>query len=223
VAGALARIWTDQGVAAHAAAAAQAELAARLLRLAAPSPLLRGAGRALLDETAISAACLDLARRYGGAEVVLTPIPRRAAAAAGDLNELLLSTLRRGCIAATVESSCAREALEHCQEPAAREVLRQIEHGRARTAQLSWRFLSWALRGTGPELADQVRVAVLSALGTQSKTAALSPGERQLLRHGVLGAQQRRAIEQRVLRDVVLPCMENALSRARSRHDGQVA
>jgi hypothetical protein len=223
LASALASIWTGQGVAAHAAAAAQAEFAARLLRLAAPAPLLHGAGRALLDETAISAACLELARRYGGAEVVLTPVPRRTAAAAGDRDELLLSTLRRGCIAATVESSCAREALEHCQEPAAREVLRQIEHGRARTAQLSWRFLSWALRGTGPELADQVRVAVLGALGTQWKTAALSPAERQLLRHGVLGAQQRMAVEQRVLRDVVLACMENALARARSPRDGQVA
>ena len=31
---------------------------------------------------------------------------------------------------------------------------------------------------------------------------------------GVLGSEQRLAIEQRVLRDVVLPCMENTLARA---------
>jgi hypothetical protein len=212
----LAHCWTDAGVAAHAARAAQAEFAARLLRLQAPAPLLHGAGRALLDEAAIAGACLDLAERYGAAKIVLTPIPKRTLPSDGDRNELVLGTLRRGCIVATVESSCAREALEHCQEAAAREVLLQIQHGRARSAQLAWRFLSWALRGTGAELADQVRVAVLTALGTQGKPAPLSPAERQLLRHGVLGYQQRFAIEQRVLRDVVLPCMENALARARS-------
>jgi hypothetical protein len=216
LAGTLAQWWTDAGVAAHGARAAQAEFAARLLRLAAPAPLLHGAARALLDEAAISAACLDLAERYGAARVVLTLIPKRELPAGGDRDELVLSTLRRGCIAATVESSCAREALEHCQQAAAREVLLQIEHGRARSAQLAWRFLSWALRGTGAELADQVRVAVLTALETQRRPAQLSPAERQLLRHGVLGGEQRWAIEQRVLRDVVLPCMENALARARS-------
>jgi hypothetical protein len=219
----LAGIWTEQGVAAHTAAAAQAEFAACLLRLGAPAALLHGAGRALLEETAISAACLELARRYGGPEVTLTPVPRRDSPLDADRRELVLGTLRRGCIAATIESSCAREAQEHCQEPAAREVLRLLEHGRARTAQLSWRFLGWALRGTGLELADQVRVSVLTALGSQSKTAALTPGERQLLRHGVLGAQQRLSIEQRVLRDVVLPCMESALARARNPRDGNAA
>jgi len=223
LAGTLAGIWTEQGVAAHTAAAAQAEFAARLLRLGAPSTLLHAAGWALLEEAAISAACLELARRYGGADVVLTPVPRRDSPLDADRTELVLETLRRGCIAATVESSCAREAQEHCQDPAAREVLRQLEHGRARTAQLSWRFLGWALRGTGLELADQVRVSVLTALGSPAKTAALTPGERQLLRHGVLGAQQRLAIEQRVLRDVVLPCMENALARARNPRAGSAA
>jgi hypothetical protein len=198
------------------ARAAQAEFAARLLRLEAPAPLLHGVARALLDEAAISAACLDLARRYGAAELVLPLVPKRELPADGDRSELVLGTLRRGCIAATVESSCAREALEHCQEAAPREVLRYIEHGRARSAQLAWRFLGWALRGTGAELTDQVRVAVLTALGTQRTPSQLSPRERQLLRHGVLGSDQRFAIEQRVLRDVVLPCMENALARARS-------
>jgi hypothetical protein len=137
------------------------------------------------------------------------------------LRTLILRTLRRGCIAATVESSCAREALEHCQEPAAREVLLQIEHGRARSAQLGWRFLGWALRAAlsapgSSELADQVRVAVLTAFGMNAAPAPLSQHERQLLRHGVLGSEQRLIIEQRVLREVVLPCMENALARARA-------
>lgn len=248
VAQALACFWSDTGLAAHAAMTAQGELAAHLLRLDAPAPLLHGAARTLLDETAISSACLDLARRYGAAESVLPTPSRREGApdsegvyperselvlgtdllgrgllGRGLLGTLVLRTLKRGCITATVESSCAREALEHCQEPAACEVLRQIEQGRARSAQLSWRFLGWALRGAlsapgSSELADQVRVAVLTALGTNAAPAPLSQHERQLLRHGVLGSGQRLLIEQRVLREVVLPCMENALARSRASH-----
>ncbi len=231
VAQVLARFWSQAGIAAHAEMTAQAELAAHLLRLDAPAPLLHGVARTLLDETAISSACLDLARRHGAAESS-PPAPsrreggldpERGSPDRGEfvLGTLLLGTLRRGCIAATVESSCAREALEHCQEPAAREVLLQIEHGRARSAQLSWRFLGWALRVAlsapgSAELEDQVRVAVLTALGTTAAPAPLSQHERQLLRHGVLGSAQRLVIEQRVLREVVLPCMENALARSRA-------
>ena len=239
----LARHWSDTGLGAHAALNAQAELAAHLLRLDAPAPLLHGAARSLLDETAIAAACLELGQRYGAAEHALPTATKREGAldperASPDRSELVLSTLRRGCIAATVDSSCAREALEHCQDPGAREVLLQIEHGRARTAQLSWRFLGWVLLSApgspapgspapsslssggsssgGPELADQVRVTVLTALGTQAAPAPLSLRGRQLLRYGVLDGEQRLAIEQRVLREVVLPCMENALARARA-------
>jgi hypothetical protein len=233
---ALARFWADAGLAAHAAMTAQAELAAHLLRLDAPAPLLHGAARTLLDETAIAGACLDLARRHGATDSLPPPPSRREVAPDTERSELVLGTLllgtsalqtlilrtlRRGCIAATVESSCAREALEHCQDPAAREVLLLIENGRARSAQLSWRFLGWALRAAlvapgSSELADQVRVAVLTALGTKSVPAPLSQHARQLLRHGVLGSEQRLLIEQRVLREVVLPCMENAFARARA-------
>ncbi len=215
----LARLWSDAAVAAHAAAGAQAEFAAELLRLNAPAPLLHGSGRALLDENALTTAFLELARHHGAREVRLTPVPRRADSGEVDLAELVLSTLRRACIAATVESSCAREALEHCHEPEARSVLLQMQHARARSAQLGWRFLGWALRDTGPTLADQVRVLVLTALDGEPAPRPLTAQERELLRHGVLADGQRRAIEQRVLREIVLPCMENALARAAS-NDG---
>jgi hypothetical protein len=213
---ALAQVWTEAGIAAHAAVAAQAEFAVHLLRLGAPASLLHGSARALLDETLLSAACLDLAQKHGADRPMLTVIPRRSDSANIDRAEFVLSTLRRGCIAATVESSCAREALEHCQDPEARELLQQLQHTRARSAQLSWRFLGWALRDTGAALADQVRVLVLTALGSQPPMHVLTQHQRQLLRHGVLADEQRRAIEQRVLRDIVLPCMENALARAAS-------
>lgn len=210
----LATVWSDAALAAHAAAAAQAELAAQLLRLGAPAPLLLGFGRALLDESALTGAYLELARHYGATDLRLTAVPRRAESSEMDRVELVLSTLRRACIAATVESSCAREALEHCHDPEARSVLMHTQHARARSAQLGWRFLGWALRDTGPTLADQVRVLVLTALDSPPAQRQLSARERQLLRYGVLAEGQRRAIEQRVLRDIVLPCMENALARA---------
>lgn len=214
LADALANAWSDAALTAHAAAAGQAELAAQLLRLGAPAPLLLGSGRALLDENALAATYLELAHQHGATDLRLTTVPRRAESSEMERAELVLSTLRRFCIAATVESSCAREALEHCHDPEARSVLLQTQHTRARSAQLGWRFLGWALRDTGPTLTDQVRVLVLTALDRPPLPRPLNPREHELLRHGVLAESQRRVIEQRVLRDIVLPCMENALARA---------
>jgi hypothetical protein len=211
----LAQGWTDACVSAHLAAGAAAEFAVRLLRLAAPAPLLRAAAHAMADEAALSSACMQLARQYGGTPPLLTPAPKCDSAPEVDRSALVLSTLRRACITATVEASCAREGLEHCQEVTARELLLQLEQTRARSAQLGWRFLSWALRDASRELIDQVRVAVLTALGSQALVAPLAARDRQLLRHGLLGFEQRALIEQRVLRDVVLPCMESVLARTR--------
>ena len=42
----------------------------------------------------------------------------------------------------------------------------------------------------------------------------LGERDRMLLRYGVLSDAQRTALEQRILREVVLPCMEALLSRS---------
>ena len=217
---AIAHAWTEIGLAAHLAVSAHAEFAAQLLRLGAPLPLLHGAARAMLEESALAQRCLALADPDTESDVLLTPAPEASArgvrrdAEEVDVGAVVLATLRRGCIAATVDCVCAREALEHCRDAKSREVLTQLGCTRAREAQLAWRFLAWALRSAQRDLADQVRVTILTALRTQPKPVTPGAQERQLLRHGLLSSPQRSAIEQRVLRDIIVPCMEATLARA---------
>src|SRR5690606_17097678 len=101
----------------------------------------------------------------------------------------------------------------HCQDAATREVLVRHQAAKAQQAQLAWRFVAWALRGAGRELPDHVRVAFLTALAPEPEPWPLGVRDRLLLRYGVLSDSQRTALEQRVLREVVLPCMESLLSR----------
>lgn len=215
---ALARAWTDSALEAHAAIGAYARFTLQLMSLGAPPRLINGAAQAMQDEVAHAQACFSLARRYAGRDVGPGPLPGTAALRDADLTSIVLSTVQRGCIAEAVSALAAREALEHCQDAATREVLMIRQETKAQQAQLAWRFVAWALRsarpGGGRELADHVRVTFVTALKAKSEPAPLSARDWLLLRQGVLSHAQSAALEQRVLRDVVLPCMEALLARA---------
>lgn len=210
----LARAWTEAALGAHAAVAAYSRFALRLMSLGAPPQLLHGCAQAMQDEVAHAQACFSLARRYAGRHVGPGPVPVTDLGSDTDLTSVVLDVVRHGCIAEAVSALSAREALEHCQDAATREVLVRHQAAKAQQAQLAWRFVAWALRGAGRELPDHVRVAFVTALAAPAARAPLGQRDRLLLRHGVLGEAHRAALEQRILRDVVLPCMESLLSRA---------
>jgi hypothetical protein len=75
--------------------------------------------------------------------------------------------------------------------------------------------VAWALE-TGPsELKEQVRGAFAAALASEESAAPCpSASDRELLRHGVVSAELRRGLRQRVLRDVIAPCARVLLERA---------
>jgi hypothetical protein len=213
---ALAQTWTDAGLQAHAAVGAYARFALQLISLGAPPQLLSGAAQAMQNETAHAQACFSLARRYAGDDVGPGALTLEVQAEDADLTSIVLGAVQRGCIGEAVSALCAREGLEHCQDAATREVLIRRQEQKAQQAQLAWRFVAWALRGAARELIDQVRVAFLTALSAQTAPLAASDGDRLLLRHGLLSPAQTVALEQRVLREVVLPCMEALLARPRA-------
>jgi hypothetical protein len=217
----LARAWADTALEAHAAIGAYARFTLQLMSLGAPPRLINGAAQAMQDEVAHAQACFSLARHYAGREIGPGPLSSALHPRESDLTSTVLSVVQRGCIQEAVEALSAREALEHCQDAAPREVLVSRQELKAQQAQLAWRFVAWALRSTrqngGRELADHVRVTFVTALEPPSHAYALSERDRLLLRHGVLSGSQRVALRQRVLRDVVLPCMEALLSRVTAR------
>jgi hypothetical protein len=210
----LARAWTQAGLGAHAAVATYSRFALRLMSLGAPPQLLNGCAQAMQDEVAHAQACFSLARRYAGRYVGPGPLPATPLGSDPDMTAVVLAVVQRGCIGEAVSALSAREALEHCQDAATREVLVRHQAAKAQQAQLAWRFVAWALRGAGRDLPDHVRVAFVTALAAKTTPAPLGERDRLLLRHGVLSDSHRATLAQRVLRDVVLPCMEALLARS---------
>lgn len=213
---AIARAWTETALSAHAAIGRYARFTLQLMSLGAPPGLINGAAQAMQDEVAHAQACFSLARRHAGCDVGPGPLQSPPGLRESDLTSVVLSAVQRGCIQEAVNTLSAREALEHCQDAATREVLLSRLELKAQQAQLAWRFLAWALRSTrksgGRELADHVRVAFVTALEGRPHGYSLSERDRLLLRHGILSSAQSAALRQRVLRDVVLPCMEAVLA-----------
>ncbi len=214
----LARAWTDAALGAHGAVATYARFALQLMSLGAPPQLLQGCSLAMQEEVAHAQACFSLARRYATSEVGPGPVPAAALSQDGDVTAIVLEVVQRGCIAEAVSALSAREALEHCQDPAAREVLVRHHTAKAQQAQLAWRFVAWALE-TRPALALQVREAFAQELAgvrpgqkRASRDVAVSDGE--LARHGLLSPALRAALRERVLASVVAPCAEALLAGA---------
>ncbi len=212
----LARAWTDAGLEAHAAIGSYARFALQLMSLAAPPSMINGCAQAMQDEVAHAQACFSLARRYAGRDVGPGPLPIAGRGEDVDLTAVVLATVQRGCIGEAVSALSSREALEHCQDAATREVLIRRQEAKAQQAQLAWRFVAWALRGAARELPDHVRITFLTALTQKSEPPALEERDRLLLRYGVLSDGRHAALEQRILREVVLPCMEALLARGAS-------
>jgi hypothetical protein len=207
---ALAAAWIQRGLEARARAAGYARFSFELLQVAAPSALSRAAAQAVQNELDGARSCFELAQRHGA------PRPRAVPAAPqppeeGDLAAITLRCVRDGCITATIYSVQSGEELEHCQDPATREVLASLRQARADEAQLSWRFLSWVVKRADRQLVDQVRVAFLGELREHGERLTLTDWHRQLLRRGVTPADQGELLRQHVLRNAVIPCMEAAL------------
>jgi hypothetical protein len=210
--------WTEQALMEHASVAAFARFALQLLQLGAPAELVERAAAAMQDEIRHARACFDLARRHSPQDVGPGPLAIHGALERMDPTAIVLDALHEGCIGETVAALEAAEALQHCEDPAARAVLERICVEEGQHAELAWRFVAWMLE-TRPELLERVRDAFARALagaridrGRGPRNAGAS--DRHLARHGLLSAPLRAALRDRVLAGVVAPCAEALLAGA---------
>jgi hypothetical protein len=213
---AVARGWLEQGLMEHASVAAFARFTLQLLSLGAPAGLVAASASAMGDEIRHAQDCFALARRHLDHDVGPASLPLSGALDEMDLSAIVLGTLREGCIGETVAAAEAAEALQHCQDPAARAVLTRIAVEEGRHAELAWRFVAWALQAGPPSLLEHVRDAFTAELTLPSAARAveLSSRDRELARHGLLAAPLRAALRERVLSAVVAPCAEVLLAQA---------
>jgi len=191
----------------HASIAAFARFALQLMSLGAPPELIERATSAMADETKHAKACFAVASAYAGEPVGPGVLAVERSLDEMSFVEIVVNTIREGCVGETVAAVEACEAAEHASDPTVRALLRTISEDEMRHAELAYEFVKWAL-ATGDAA---VRAAVeheFAALARDSEASpeSLDEQERELLACGVLPAPLRSAVRAAAISDVILPC-----------------
>jgi hypothetical protein len=159
-ASARAAAWANAGAGEHASVAAFARLSLQLLRLGAPSDLLRGVHQAALDEVSHAEICWALAQRFGASPMSAGAFPFGDSIAVDtDLPALAAAAVREGCLAETLGAHVVSDAAELTPEPDVQAALRSIAREEATHAVLSFRIVAWALRIGGAAVKSAVHAA----------------------------------------------------------------
>lgn len=202
----LAAHWAEDALFEHASIASFARFVLELLAVGAPPGLVRDAQRALADEIAHAELCFSLASRYAGRPVGPGALEIGGAALdRRDLASIAAAAVREGCTGETVSALIAEAAAEQATDPEAQRALRRIAAEETRHAELSFRFVAWALeRGEAG-----VRDAVAAAFAEPPSVSVQAwPGEVDavLRAHGRVSPRERRAIAAAAFLDVIGPC-----------------
>jgi hypothetical protein len=213
----LAQHYTEVALMEHASIAAFARFSLQLVGLGAPPALLADCTRAIDDETRHARQCFELASRYAGFDVGPSALDVGGCLDSWQLRDVLELVIAEGCVGETIAAIEAAEAAAYAVDPAVREVLSQIVDDERRHAELAFRFVAWALQRQ-PELVPIARRAFAEGARARRHAGprAAEPSLPRLLAHGLLSDEQRHAIGQRALCDVVEPCAGALLSHARS-------
>jgi hypothetical protein len=206
----LAARWARLGCMEHASIAAFARFVLQLLSLGAPAALIEQANLALKDETRHARACFSVASCYAGHPIGPGPLAVEGSLDAASLEEILVLTVREGCIGETVAAIEALEASEHAEDPVIRALLQRISADETRHAELAWRFVTWALSGLAPDAPERSRVAAELERGRAPMTAArpaeLDAESQRYLAHGLLPESLSTALRSAVDEKIVGPC-----------------
>ncbi len=223
----LAAEWTRIGLMEHASVAAFARFALQLMSLGAPAELLEATQAAMADETKHAKLAFGLASKYSGQKLGPGKLSIERALDEAGLVSIALNTLREGCVGETVAAIEAAEAKTYAEDEAVCAVLSTISADETRHAELSWRFLRWAMDQGEAELSEAVRreIASIETELTGARLRAptfdvLTQHDEALLQHGVVPEALRNLIRKRVLSEVVVPGLKALLCQKAIRSAG---
>jgi len=204
----LAERWAHIARMEHGSIAAFARFALQLLSLGAPAELVERATSAMADETRHAKACFAIASSYATAPLGPGQLVLSHCLDESSLRDIVLNTIREGCVGETVAAVEAREAAEHVADPALRALLLSISDDETRHAELAYRFVQWALGHGDRQLERAVRAefAAQRKAGGPAARGALTDLETELLRHGIVPDTLRRAIRAQTMAEVIMPC-----------------
>jgi hypothetical protein len=213
----LSEAWTETALLEHASIAAFARFTLQLLALGAPAELIEAANAAIAEETAHARLAFAVASAFAGRALGPGPLAIDGALETTSLEEVVVATIREGCIGETVSAVHATEALFYVDDPALRQVLSRIAEDETRHAQLAWRFVRWALEIGDAELRSAVRAEFARAkrsIAACTSISSLDANELELVRGGALPKRLAARVHAECVLHVIAPCAEALLASA---------
>jgi hypothetical protein len=210
----LARAWRSDAALEHASVASFARFALQLVAVGAPPELLTDALRAGMDEVEHTRRCLALAARYDGEALGPTTLACAADGLTTSLSAVAAAAVREGCVGETCSALLAMAQRQRATDAFAHAALDRIAEDEAGHAELSWRFIAWALSTGGPAVREVVREAFGQAIADPPVAV---PGPRGAVdpaawtAHGRLHAQEARKVLEDALQRVVRPTADALL------------
>ncbi len=156
--------WREDGRMEHASVASFNQFSLQLLALGAPATLVHGAQRAALDEVDHAERCFGVVAVVSGAAEGPGPLALAGMRASASLVDAAAAAAVEGCVGETLAALLAGARARGAQVDAVRANLETIAADEARHAELSWRFVRWALDQGGEPVRAALRQAFLSAL-----------------------------------------------------------
>lgn len=210
-AAALARDWLHDACEEHASIAAFARFTMHLVSVGAPPEMIAESQRASLDEIKHARACFALARRYGGREMGPGALSLEGAMPPMTLAEIAALTAEEGCVGETLGVLLAERQLAMTSDPFVRSLLvkAHIVQDEARHAELSWRFVAWAVARGGEPVRRAVRAAIRRAVADTLATPIRSYHGVDVdawRAHGRLTCADAHAVAERGVREIIEPC-----------------
>ena len=214
---ALRRAWLADAALEHASVASFARFSLELMAVGAPAALVAGAHAAALDEVEHARACYALAAAYGDERAEGARVGPGAMALDGlslriALLEVATAAVVEGCVGETIAACAALRAREFCADPVVAAVLERIAADELVHAELSYRFVAWALGKLGVGARPALRAAF--ERGLRQLEASEGPRPDELAAYRAAGRLDGDAFA-RVVRtarsEIVEPCMRALL------------
>lgn len=205
---AIAAAWAEQAAFEHASIASFSRFVLQLLACGAPARLLTKAQVALGEEIEHARLFFGFASHYAGRALGPSALSTHdALAGVDDLDAVVLSAVREGCIAETISAFHVALAAASARDPAMARALARVAEQELEHAALAWAFLAWVLPRASSSLRRRIEATLEAAARFAPRGPSLAPtvGSDEWLAHGILPADVHAEATRHALRELVAP------------------
>ena len=191
----------------HASVAEFSRFALSLMSLGAPARLVAAAHRAALDEIRHAEISFGLASAFLGRDLGPGALALdRAEPLPTTLTELVITTLRDGCIGETIASLLAAVAARSADAPIG-PALSAIADDEREHASLAYAVVKWAIEAATPAERETIRAAIDAAIASATDPGALAVAADDDSRYGRVPPHVARGVHRAALAEVIVPAL----------------